>query len=479
MSDKDTLAAPSGTLDPSPSYSARSSLSIRNEQPPKRTSTAAATSLPHPTTGTSLVIQVDGRVPSNQSRISQLSFSPHATRLAALSQHPSTNPVANHRRWQALHIIDVSTSDLHPVRLGRVFGPHDSDFRVFAEDGRPALAWGPEESPEALAAAAAAAAISIAKPSSVSALFGRSKEKAKQLVPEHLPPPMAPLGFLSGRASSLRELESGHYASFDMDAVFAYLDVGGLKKGSKTELVPVEPPIAVSPNGGQLIGRSAEDPTEIYIIRLDINAGPRAALRIPGCVPGHLAPVTHLAYMPGGTSILSLSSDGMGRITNITGAAPGHCLWRFKFDPRGYKATSMAVSPDGKLVTSVWGRQVVRWWPETDALLCYDLDEVRAGEELWPLSLSPGGGMLVCRSEDGIDVLRVEDGASMGRLRWTHNGGNFATAAAVSADGKRMAVGLLNGRIMVHTLRYVEDSALDIDKEIPAEEPPAYSKYDD
>ncbi|OAA74716.1 WD40/YVTN repeat-like-containing domain protein [Akanthomyces lecanii RCEF 1005] len=419
----------------------------------------ATTSVCATSPNTSIIIQVSGRINtrSSLSRISQLAFSPGGSRLVALSRHPSTVPVANNRRWQNLHVFDAASWET--VTLSS-YSP-SNEYRVRAAEGARALAFGPETVEQQ------------PMPRS-SGLFSRKgKDKAVSEAPAV---PHVPLVFLHGRQHGSNMESRGDY---DLDIDRAQVEIGGAKKGAQTRNVPITEPIAVSPDGTAMIGRSAEDPTEIFIITLPPMAPhPHAlGLKIPACVPGHLAKITHLDYMPDGESIVSLGTDGTQRINNISGSSPGQCLHRVRIDTKGYPASLMAISPDGAMVVSVWGRQIVRWYPATDVLLTYDLDEVRV-VETWPLAFFANGSFLVCRIESGIDIVRVEDGASVGHLQWTQNGGNYATAAAVSTDGRQMALGLMTGRIMMHELHYVETSTL-LDQDKPEEELPAYSKYDD
>ncbi|KAJ6785190.1 hypothetical protein PWT90_01601 [Aphanocladium album] len=407
---------------------------------------------------TSIIIHVKGRVASNQSRISQLHYSPGGSRLVALSRHQTTAPVANNRRWQHLHIFE--TVNYARINVATPFGMFEVDPRVLAAEGARAVAFGPETLVDS-----AKKSSSLSSVGGGGGLFGRKDKNV-----EKPPVPNVIMLFLLGRQHG-----DHHFSVLDTD--MGQIEIGALKAGSHNHNVPVTEPVAMSPDGSAMIGVSAEDPTEIYVINTPriVHHNTTVALKVPACIPGHLARVTHLDYRgPDGDSIVSAAADGVLRVTTIAGASPGQCLYRVRVDTRGYPASLLAVSPDGTLVASVWGRQVVRWYPETDVLLAYDLDEVRV-VETWPLAFSADCGLLVCRTENGIDLVRVEDGTSAGHLNWTQNGGNYATAAAMTTDGKQMAVGLLNGRIMIHELLYVESQSIDVD--VPEEEPPAYSKY--
>ncbi len=418
-------------------------------------------------TYTAINIQVRGRLPNvgSQSRISQLAFSPGSSRLVVLSRRPTNVPVSNNRHWQRLHIFDVASWE--PIDLYSHSGLFAPDYRVRAADGARALAFGPESVEQR----------PTPRSSKPKSRRFRRKGKEKALLAVELPPavPCVPLVFLYGRQRCSVEKNQG---CFDLDIDMAQVEIGGVQKGAHTHNVPVTDPITVSPDGTAMIGRSAEHPTEMYVIKLPSMAHcPQPQdLSVPACIPGHLAPITHLCYMPDGQSLVSLGADGTQRINNLAGPSPGQCLHRVRVDTKGYPASLLAVTPDGVVVVSTWGRQVVRWYPATDVLLCYNLDAVRM-VETWPLAFSADGRFLVCRVEKGVDIINVEDGTSAGHLHWKQNGGNYATAAAVSTDARHMALGLLNGRIVMHELLYVEASTVDKDKSV--EEPPAYSQYDD
>ncbi|TQV94662.1 hypothetical protein IF1G_06673 [Cordyceps javanica] len=448
-------------------------------------SSSLSSSLPSPAgtaAYTSIIIRVLGLVAASQashSRVSQLAFSPGGSRLAALSQHHCTVPVDNNRRWQRLHVFDATAADWAALTLGSLFGPIAHDYRVRAADGARGLAFGPETVRQ-LPAPRSGGGGGGSSSSSSSGLFGR---KGKEKAPPEVAVPHVPLVFLYGRPHG-NGPDDARYFNTDID--MAQIEVGSRKKAAHVHNVPVTEPIAVSPDGTRMIGRSGEDPTEMYVIRLPdmVQHQQASGLWVLACVPGHLAKITHLAYMPDGRSVVSLGADGVQRINSVAGSSsPGQCLHRVRVDARGCPGASLlAVRADDNdgggnvAVLSVWGRQVVRWHPATDALRSYDLDAVRA-VELWPLALSADARVLVCRVEGGVELVRADDGSSLGHLHWTQNGGNYATAAAVSPDGRRLALGLLNGRIMMHELSYVQASMLSDD--VPGEEPPAYSKYDD
>lgn len=417
--------------------------------------------------GTQLVIKIRGRMSSDPGRVNYLVFSPNESRLVCLRRYSSTMRVSNHQAWQAISVFNVPES--HRIELYNIHRSVGSistlsntpDYRVLSSKHAQAVVFGPE---------------TWVEPKQSSGLFGLSSSSKKAAIPPTL---STNIYFLAGSATFYYDRTDHHVPrQYELDTDLGTIDVGSMKSGFVMGNVPIEAPIAVSPDATMFIGRSAEDNSEIYLVKNTFTGSTlHNNVRITGCLPGHMAKVTHLAFMPDGESVVSLAEDGSGRVISCA-AAPraGQTLGRFQFDNRGYPASCMQVSPSGDFVASVWGRQVVRWYPATDQLLAYDLDEVRL-VELWPLALSPDCTLLACRTEHGLDVVRVEDGTSAGHINWTQNGGNFATAAAFGASGKTMAVGLMNGRVLMHDLEYVSNAY--IDKDAPEDEPPAYSKYDD
>ena len=239
-----------------------------------------------------------------------------------------------------------------------------------------------------------------------------------------------------------------------------------------THTNPLVSPIAFSPDGSQIAGVSGQEPSEIMILDVELlqSSG------VEACIHGHLAPIALLQYMPDG-NLISLATDGVGRLCTSQqseAGAPGALIGQFRVDTR-YPPSLLKVSPDGELIVSVWGRQVALWYPATNTLTTYNLDEKRL-LELWPLVVSPDCRLMVCRTERGIDIIDVLTGNSCRQATWDRNGLNAATAAAFSHNGNLLATGLQNGAVVLH------DVVVDIDDtsgETVDEPPPAYTKVDD
>jgi WD40 repeat protein len=160
---------------------------------------------------------------------------------------------------------------------------------------------------------------------------------------------------------------------------------------------------------------------------------------------GHLGEVTQLAFLPlwesGGRALVSAGTDGYVRVTCVN---TGRTLKRMEVGARA-PASMLQVSKDGKLVVTVWGRDVVLWYLETGRMHSYNLDRVRQSEG-WPLCVSPDCRYLACRNEEGFDVSDVETGKFRGEFVWT---GQPITAAAFDSDGVKLAIGDYGGGVQV------------------------------
>lgn len=236
---------------------------------------------------------------------------------------------------------------------------------------------------------------------------------------------------------------------------------------------PIVSPIAFSPDGKLLAGVSGQEPSEIILLDTDAMAAPTET---EATIQGHLAPVALFQFMPDG-NVVSLATDGIGRLCTSQQSdrgAPGALIKQFRIDTK-YPPSLLRVSPDGELVVSVWGRQVVLWYPYKGTKTGYNLDEERS-IELWPLAISPNCRLMVCRSERGVDIIDVLTGQSCRHATWDRTGNNAATAAAISHNGTVLAVGLQNGAVVTYNLMVdVEPNSKPVTQE---DAPPAYTKVD-
>ncbi|GKT89001.1 ribosome assembly protein 4 [Colletotrichum tofieldiae] len=217
------------------------------------------------------------------------------------------------------------------------------------------------------------------------------------------------------------------------------LRAGEEGKGVRCILNGVARP-AVFSRDGQMF--AAADPMGVVVVF-------EAAASPPGMPPtkkvagvlNHAEP-THVLFMPNGTDLVTLSRDG-------TDAAADGGGRRGDGDGRGARA--LGVSPDGRVVVSVWSRAVYVWEHEAGRMSSWELNKTRSNEG-WPLAVSPDCRFLACRTEDGMDISDVYSGQVLAEVRTAAGIDGLVTAAAFSADGRIMAVGRYNGVVDVWNL---------------------------
>jgi WD40 repeat protein len=274
--------------------------------------------------------------------------------------------------------------------------------------------------------------------------------------------------------SSIAKHDGGTYVG-PINIELVTLSSGGSRsfRNKFTYSNPLVSPIAFSPDGAHIAGVSGQESSEIVILEAESLQSSGVA---EACIHGHLAPIALLQYMPNG-DLISLATDGVGRLCSSKqsdAGAPGALIKQFRVDTR-YPPSLLKVSPDGELIVSVWGRQVALWYPTTNALTTYNLDEKRL-IELWPLAISPDCRLMACRTDRGLDIIDVLTGNSCRQATWDRNGVNAATAAAFGNNGTLLATGLQNGAVVLH------DVVVDVDATSGSstdEAPPEYTKMDD
>ncbi|KXH42872.1 ribosome assembly protein 4 [Colletotrichum simmondsii] len=197
---------------------------------------------------------------------------------------------------------------------------------------------------------------------------------------------------------------------------------------------------------------AAADPLGVVVVF-------EAATSPPGMPPtkkvagvmNHAAP-THVLFMPNGADLVTLSRDGTVRISE---AKTGRTLRRMEVDGvvtgTGTGARALGVSPDGRVVVSVWARAVYVWEHEAGRVSSWEMNKVRNNEG-WPLAVSPDCRFLACRTEEGMDISDVYSGQVLAEVTTAVGIDGLVTAAAFSMDGKMMAVGRHSGVVDVWNL---------------------------
>ncbi|KAJ0164461.1 putative WD repeat-containing protein [Colletotrichum tanaceti] len=203
---------------------------------------------------------------------------------------------------------------------------------------------------------------------------------------------------------------------------------------------------AVFSGDGQML--AATDSAGVVVV-FETATSPRGmppTKKVAGVV--NHAPPTHVLFMPNGTDLVTLSMDGTVRVAE---ARTGRTLRRMEVDGAamtgsgGTGARALGVSPDGRVVVSVWSRAVYVWEHEAGRVSSWELNKVRSSEG-WPLAVSPDCRFLACRTDDGVDISDLYSGHVLGEVRTGAAGiDELVTATAFSADGRFMAVGRYSG----------------------------------
>lgn len=215
------------------------------------------------------------------------------------------------------------------------------------------------------------------------------------------------------------------------------LDLAGRKRRFKANL-PIQAPLAWSGDGRCLAAVSTRDPSRVVVV--DVSGGIKGKeTKIERVIAGHVGEVTHLAFTPDGTEVVTAAKDGSMRLTSVYS---GRTLRKIELEAK-CPPSMMQVSPDGESVATVWGRQVFVWQLRTGRLSGYSLDMVRHTDG-FPLAISPDCRYLACRTDDGFDVVKVESGQFCGEFAVD---GPLITAAAFSHSGNWIAVGRYDGEV--------------------------------
>ncbi|KAH6630110.1 quinon protein alcohol dehydrogenase-like superfamily [Chaetomium sp. MPI-SDFR-AT-0129] len=221
--------------------------------------------------------------------------------------------------------------------------------------------------------------------------------------------------------------------------------------------VAIRAPLAYSPDGQLLAGVSERDPTRVMVIKVPPGENSSAYASIPRIVRivmSHLDEVTKVAFLPAGAgatggarALVSAGKDGQVRVTDIDS---GRTLKKVEVLVAGarFPASILQVSSDGTLVVTVWGRDVVLWYLDTGRVHTYNLDAVRVNEG-WPMAVSPDGRYLMCRNEEGFDVMEVQTGKFRGEFAVS---GQPITSAAFNSTGTRLATGDYAGNLQIYEI---------------------------
>ncbi|KAF5017101.1 hypothetical protein F66182_11016 [Fusarium sp. NRRL 66182] len=189
-------------------------------------------------------------------------------------------------------------------------------------------------------------------------------------------------------------------------------------------------PIAWSRDGRVIAVGEGRDRIGVW----DVKSGTRV-----GRVLSHIDAVTHAAFLPN-RSLVTISRDGTLRITNT---ATCKTIRRLEIDGSN-NPRALAVSPDARSIVSVWGTNVHIWMPEVNDLTSYNLNAVRRYEG-WPLAISSDCRYMLCRTEEGFDIMDVMTGS----IIFEKATEELVTSGAFAEDGKTLVVGRMDGTVEV------------------------------
>lgn len=397
--------------------SVRSSSSSKSDPPayssPGRKQSIDKKSAPTAREDLSLVFLRRLATPWQDQQVAHVQFSQDNDFLLALNPWREPTAISNIRKAHDVLVYDLSTGE--SLYLDRFAPAGSSSYSV----GPKGAGIGPSliEKHE--------------RTSSFSSNLGiRSKPKVSTILP---------LTVCHGQMSSRQ----------DWSPTVDIVDLLKKERRRNTTNVRIQGPLTWSPDGSMLAGLDFTDPTKVSLFQFRTPGFPRKA-----CLPGHLAEITEMAFMPDGKSLVSLASDGVGRLVSTSSSNPGILINSFRAPTARYPATALQVSPDGRTIASIWGRLVVLWYPETNRVMSYEIDSARPGADLFPLAISPACNLLACRCNTGIEVCDLLTGRRRAGVRWKNYGVEFATSATFnsSADRLMLAVGMFNGRVIVYNV---------------------------
>ncbi|KAF4950134.1 hypothetical protein FGADI_8403 [Fusarium gaditjirri] len=158
-----------------------------------------------------------------------------------------------------------------------------------------------------------------------------------------------------------------------------------------------------------------------------------------GKVLSHIDAVTHASFLPD-QSLVTISRDGTLRITNTKTCKT---IRRLEIDSSN-NPRALAVSPDGRRIVSVWGTNVHIWIPSANDLTSYNLNAVRSSEG-WPISISPDCRYMLCRTEDGFDIMDV----ATGTIVYDEATEEMIMSGAFDENAKVLVLGRMDGVVEV------------------------------
>lgn len=160
-----------------------------------------------------------------------------------------------------------------------------------------------------------------------------------------------------------------------------------------------------------------------------------------GRVNSHMDEVALAAFMPDG-NLVTGSRDGTLRITN---PATGRTIEKLEIEGHGAGYPGALIVADDSTIVSIWGSTVYIWFPYASQLASDTRSSVRRAEGI-PLAISADGKHMLCRNEDGFEIMDILTGVTVAECP---GGGTPVTSAAFSVDGSMVLLGRVGGFLEV------------------------------